>query len=500
MAMILLRALQLRMADGGANEGGEYMQAAISGQSPSRLLAGAALEGGIDFSAMSGARPTTARPLACAALAVVLLLLGSSGCSYLKWRREKKEQRSELAKSPGNLILEKEYAPQDCYGLVGRVAVPAAVKGSLLVAAFQHASPAHELVGSREVVRETGYYGLLLPAGTYDLAFFADLNGDGFFEADEVIGRTPPDAPVTVGAAESKDGVSVLAPNVALDLARPSSAEAAVRVKTVPIPFVVESVDDPIFAPEMGEIGVYQPIQFLAKTQSWFFSVGIPDFSKVQVVLVHGIDGTPRDFRSLVPSLDRSRYQIWLFYYPSGLRLDQVGAILAHGVDRVAAEGKAKDLRVAIVAHSMGGLVGRRAVNELCKAGKPPYLRLYASFDTPYGGVESAAGAVKRGTELVPSWVDVAAGSPFLTRLYETPLPKDLPFHLFFGWGANGNHGPSPAGDGTIALPSQLDPRVQAAASRMMGYGDTHVGILADADALKELSRVLEATTAAGKS
>ncbi len=448
---------------------------------------------------MLGGRPATTRGFFIAALAAVVLLWGSAGCSYLKWRREKKVERAELAKSPGNLALEREYAPQDCYGLVGRVAVPAATKGPVLAAAFEHASPAHEVVGSREVVRETGYYGLLLPAGTYDLAFFADLNRDGFFETDEVIGRTAPDAPVIVGPAESKDGVSVLAPNVTLDLAVPSSAEAAVRVKAVPIPFVVESVDDPIFAPEMGEMGVYQPIQFLAKTQSWFFSVGIPDFSKVQVVLVHGIDGTPRDFRTLIPSLDRSRYQIWLFYYPSGLRLDQVGAILAHGVERLAAEGRAKDLRVAIVAHSMGGLVGRRAVNEICKSGKPPYLRLYASFDTPYGGVESAAGAVKRGTELVPSWVDVASGSPFLTHLYETPLPKDLPFHLFFGWGESGDHGPSPAGDGTIALPSQLDPHVQAAATRMMGYGDTHVGILSDANALKELSRVLEQTTAAAK-
>ena len=34
----------------------------------------------------------------------------------------------------------------------------------------------------------------------------------------------------------------------------------------------------------------------------------------------------------------------------------------------------------------------------------------------------------------------------------------------------------------------------------MMGYGDTHVGILSDTEALEELSRLLDATTAAGKS
>jgi hypothetical protein len=54
-------------------------------------------------------------------------------------------------------------------------------------------------------------------------------------------------------------------------------------------------------------------------------------------------------------------------------------------------------------------------------------------------------------------------------------------------------HGPSPAGDGTIALASQLDPRAQAVATGMSGYGQTHVGILSDRAALEELSLVLDA-------
>ncbi len=442
--------------------------------------------------------PSVHRRLLCAAVAGGLLFLAAGGCSYLQWRRTKAEQRSELEKSPGDLVLEKEYAPQDCFGLAGRIAAPAAAPGPLLVAAFAHEG-SRELVGSREVVDVTGYWGLLLPRGAYDVVFFADLNRNGFYESDEVVGRTPPGAPVTVGPEQAPDGMLVPAPAVPIDISRPGRVEASVRVHVVPLPFVVESVDDPLFDPEMGEMGVYEPVRFLARTQSWFFSLGVPDFSKVQLVLVHGIDGTPRDFKTLVASIDRSRYHVWLFYYPSGLRLDQLGVVLAGGVQRVAAE-RPKGLQVAIVAHSMGGLVGRRAVNELCSKGRPPYLKLYASFDTPYGGVEAAAGAVKRGTELVPSWVDVAAGSPFLTRLYATPIPKDLPFHLFFGWGEPGDHGPAPAGDGTIALPSQLDPRVQVAATRMMGYGSTHVGVLSNPEALAELGRVLETTTAKGGS
>jgi hypothetical protein len=52
---------------------------------------------------------------------------------------------------------------------------------------------------------------------------------------------------------------------------------------------------------------------------------------------------------------------------------------------------------------------------------------------------------------------------------------------------------------GGRSMPSRgLFLAAQAAATRMMGYGDTHVGILSDADALKELSRVLDATTGSG--
>jgi hypothetical protein len=120
---------------------------------------------------------------------------------------------------------------------------------------------------------------------------------------------------------------------------------------------------------------------------------------------------------------------------------------------------------------------------------------LYASFDTPYGGVDTARRAVDRGSEIVPSWRDVAAGSDFLTRLNGTPLPKDLPFELFFGWGKGGTRGPNPAGDGTISLASQLDPRAQAAATGMEGFESTHVGILEDPAAIQALSKVLAATT-----
>src|SRR5262249_19436238 len=134
----------------------------------------------------------------------------------------------------------------------------------------------------------------------------------------------------------------------------------------------------------------------------------------------------------------------------------------------------------------------RRGINEICRKGRPPYLHVYASFDTPYGGVESASRAVRRGSELIPSWHDVATGSDFLERLHSVPLPPDLPFELFFGWGKGNTYGPAPSGDGTISLSSQLDPRAQAEATEMEGFGETHAGVLESPEAIGALSKVLD--------
>jgi pimeloyl-ACP methyl ester carboxylesterase len=421
------------------------------------------------------------------------MLLGSAGCSYLQWKQAKQKQRRQLEKNPADLSLARDYAPQDCFGLVGRIQLPAQTH-PLLAAAFSHEKPT-SLVGWATVDLKRGYFAILLPSGRYDLLFFTDQNGDGLYLTGEVVGRTPADSPILVDATTAADGIAVEAPAVAIDVAARSEAPIPIRVAVNPQPSVVASVDDPIFSAELGPLGVYNPSGFLARTQRWLFSIGTPDFTKTQVVLVHGINGTPRDFRALIAALDPDRYEVWLFYYPSGLSLEQLGNALASAVRRLVEGSGAPAVRLAIVAHSLGGLVGRRAVNQLCADGRPAYLRLYVSFDTPYGGVESAAGAVRRGTEMVPSWIDVAAGSPFLTRLHATPLPPDLPFHLFFGWGDGRGSGPSPAGDGTISLTSQLDPRVQDAATAMNGFGATHVGILSDPKALAALSRALEATT-----
>jgi len=421
-----------------------------------------------------------------------LLVLAACGCDYLAWRRERREWLAKLESNP-SLALARKAAPEDCFVLHGEVSFPAGQPRRVLVAAFNHEGTVHELVASHEVVAETGFYRLFLPAGVYDVALLADINDDGFYADDEVVGSTDPAAPVRVGRDTSVDGFIVRSPEIALDFDHPRQAAVTLKIPVRQKPFVVESVDDPLFDPQYGTLGVYYPTQFLTHSQRFVFALGEPNPRLPFILLVHGLSGTPRDFKALIASIDRSKYQILVFNYPSGMPLDKMGSTLAFTMREIERLDPIEP-RLVVIAHSMGGLVARRALNEVCGGGRPGWLRLYISWDTPYGGEDSAERGVRGGRDMVPSWRDLATGSSFVEGLYSTSLPKDLPFYLFFGWGNGESRGPNPAGDGTIRLRSQLDPRAQAAATRLLGFEQTHVGILGDPAALGALGSILDET------
>ncbi len=109
------------------------------------------------------------------------------------------------------------------------------------------------------------------------------------------------------------------------------------------------------------------------------------------MVLVHGLGGSPLEFRELVAQFESSHH-VYLFCYDSmGKRTSENGRLLAAALISLNDErnrlGTGDEL--VIVAHSMGGLVARHALNEL--ALQPDVLpaigkvRLIA-VDTPWHG------------------------------------------------------------------------------------------------------------------
>jgi pimeloyl-ACP methyl ester carboxylesterase len=219
----------------------------------------------------------------------------------------------------------------------------------------------------------------------------------------------------------------------------------------------------------------------LEHTQGYFFGLEPLDEEKTQVLFVHGVTGTPRDWKFFVDGIDRSRFQPWFFFYPSGLPLDRTGAILALLIQRVAADPRFKFERLVVVAHSMGGLVARSALQRLSAPRTPAYLKMYVSLSTPYGGHDAARAATEHAWDVVPSWHDLAPGSVYLRALTTAPLPADLPFYLLFGYGNPGRLQYGPSSDGVVTMRSELDLAVHLQATRSYGFDASHTGILESA-------------------
>lgn len=231
---------------------------------------------------------------------------------------------------------------------------------------------------------------------------------------------------------------------------------------------------------------MYDTKKFFAHTQRFIFSLEKFDPDKTTVIFVHGVSGTPRDFKYLVDGLDKSRYQPLFYFYPSGMPLQKLGSFLADIITVLRENQYFHMKRVIVVAHSMGGLVSLSALNELCRDGVPAYLKGYVSFNSPYGGVASAQKAIDKAPAVLDAWRDVAPGSPFLENLYQGSAAAKIPFYLFFGY-ITGD-----SSDGTITLQSQLEHKIQFAATRTYGFNKSHVDILNDDQARETFYRVLD--------
>ena len=408
-------------------------------------------------------------------LLMLVSITSLSGCDYLNFMERHKSLESTFQNKPRMEVL-RELSPESCLALAGKLNLNRTYDGPLLVVAVSDRFQTREIVASRIISSPALYYSLLLPEGNYDLYFFADLNRDGFFYSDELVGLTNPGKSVSVKRNNAEDNILVTGPAIRVDVDHPGKSGLPVHTRVMVQSTKYESLDDEFFDPHYGTMGLYRPTEFLAHTQGAFFQLEDYDRNKTLVIFVHGVEGTPRDWKYLVEGLDRKRFQPWFYYYPSGLPLERLGTLLAHFIINLDKTPGFGIQRLVIVAHSMGGLVACSAIDRLCRDGKPPYLKMYISMSSPYGGVEEARRGMEMAPIMVPSWRDVATDSPFLQNIYRTALPEDVPFYMFFGYRNKSGE----SGDGTITLHSQLDARLHMKAFKTYGFDATHVGILND--------------------
>ncbi len=426
-----------------------------------------------------------------ALLPLALLLLFTSGCDYLSFYTRKQHWGKIYESQPSMKVL-KRLAPEDSLLLDGQVVQAQTRQEPLLFMAVCGQYRKNEIVAMRTLESPAGEYSVLLPPCGYDLYIFTDLDQNGFFERDELVGQSPSDSQVIVAPDRSRDGAVVEGPAISVDYEHPSKAGFRVRVKVRRTSNIFASLDDEFFDPKYGSAGLYNPAALMAHTQGFIFGLEEAGEAKTVVLFVHGNTGTPRDWKFFVEGLDRTRFQPFFFYYPTGLPLDKLGSVLTQMIESFARNGKRP---IVLVAQSLGGLVAMSAVQKLSAEGNGSFLKLFVTFSTPYGGDNEALSWLESMPAVVPSWRDVASGSEFLKNLLRQPLPGTVPFHLFFTYKDPSTFRLGESSDGIVPLRSQLEPRVQAMATKVQGFNETHIEILKSEAARSAFFSLLDSVT-----
>jgi pimeloyl-ACP methyl ester carboxylesterase len=248
------------------------------------------------------------------------------------------------------------------------------------------------------------------------------------------------------------------------------------------------SLAEDLFSDQVAESGLWRPFDFLVDGYAGVYFLETYDPKRVPVLFVHGINGTPANFKYLIEHLDHKRFQAWVYYYPSGLHLATIAEQLNQTITKLQVRYRVQ--RFAVVAHSMGGLVSRGFILRHQQSRSASDIPLYVTMSTPWGGHKAAESGVKTAPVVVEVWHDMAPGSEYQRSLFAQPLPAEMQHHMLFTFQRkNSSFGESD--DQSVTVASQLAVPAQRGAVRVYGFDDTHIGVLRNPEVSQLLNDLL---------
>ncbi|MBI5589258.1 MAG: alpha/beta hydrolase [Deltaproteobacteria bacterium] len=361
----------------------------------------------------------------------------------------------------------------------------------IVVAAYTREKSKRE-IGHYTTLHQLGPYELIVPKGNYSIVAFADKNRNLCYDKGEAAGQY-------VGA----EYVIAPAGGVVLDLdiviSEPETVSvdfpvgSPVAFDTSPkfhstSPGAIADLDDPLFSEAFGNKGYWMPLEFFKEVGGNIYFLDAYDPAKIPILFVHGACGSPAGWKGFFEKIDRSRFQPWFYYYPSGASIESMSYLLYWKIYNLQIKYKFKEL--FITAHSMGGLVVRSFLTDF--GNTLPFKTEFISISTPWGGDALAEKGVKYSPAVIPAWKDIQAEGDFIQSLYRKKMPPTVEHYLFFGY--RGNRNPiRPNNDAVVTLSSLLDERSQAEAIRIYGFNEDHDSILSSEPVMAQYNALLNA-------
>lgn len=181
-------------------------------------------------------------------------------------------------------------------------------------------------------------------------------------------------------------------------------------------------MDNPILGGAAATMGMYFPAEFKRRIGGGIYLEEPFDPKRDVLLVVHGINGTPADYRAFIPTVDHTKYQVWMAYYPTGELIPAMARFVRTALAAQLAKTPAR--RVFVLCHSLGGLVFRTL---LAREGFPGRLAAVTYCSTPQRGVHfTPMAAVKIACRwlwrVLPAEInDLLEGSDYLASLNALP-------------------------------------------------------------------------------
>ena len=242
------------------------------------------------------------------------------------------------------------------------------------------------------------------------------------------------------------------------------------------------NLDDPIFSHTMALEGLYYPESFSSKTKALYRLT--PSYIKgtIPLIFVHGMAGTPLDWKYIINHVDLEKYTPYLAYYPSGEDYTKLSAMFSGWI---LSEKIFKEKALVIIAHSFGGVIVRDALNRH----QNKHNILFISLASPFGGDAKASEGVKNAPYVLPAWKSIADDGVFIKNLYRTPLTSTENYSLIFAYN---NHDEGPSGDSRIPLKKQLRKEALKEANNVHGVNEDHISILKSNETSNYINELLQ--------
>jgi uncharacterized alpha/beta hydrolase family protein len=375
--------------------------------------------------------------------------------------------------------------------LVGHVSDPLYAGDSpVVVAAYSKKDNKIEII-HYTMLHEPGPYELMVPAGTHNIIAFIDKNRNLTYDYGEPAGQILSHELISTSAGGVVGDLDIVISerdNGKIDFpigSKLPQKEYSGFYSTCPGAII--NIEDNLFAEKYARKGFWAPLEFYKEIGGNIYFLEKYDPDKIPILFVHGASGSPQNWKTILKSIDRTKYQPWFFYYPSGASIDSMSYLLFWKLYNLQAKYKFKELY--ITAHSMGGLVVR---SFLINHGQHfPVITNFISISTPWGGEELAEMGVKYSPAVIPAWRDMQPGSEFIESIYRRKIPSTVNHYLFFG--IKGNHNIlRPNNDKVVTLASQLDPRSQNDAKMVYGFNEDHLSILSSQQVISQYHVILD--------